>query len=307
MPSAPKRAGLPPTDQRPRRSRSTRPSLWLAVPAVSIYVFIVIIPSIQSIVLSTTNWNGVSTDREFVGLENYQAMLTTGQGWTALRNTIIIAVAYTILVNVFGLLLAVALDTQLKTRNFLRTVFFAPVVFSALIIGYVFKYIFSPRGPLNEFLEMIGLGDLAQPWLAKPAWGLTAIVITCLWQNVGIAMVIYLAGLQGVPRELLEAAAIDGAAAWGRFRHVTLPLIAPAITVNVMLSLIGGLRIFDQVYALTKGGPAGQTNTISTLMVQQTFQYAQFGYGTALAVMLGILVAVLGSIQYRVLRKQAQP
>jgi raffinose/stachyose/melibiose transport system permease protein len=302
--------GVAPTDGTPRRAepRGRRHSVgrnlwWFVLPALAFYVLIIVVPTVQGGYMSLTNWSAFSPDRHFVGLDNFTRILQGDAGGAALR-TLFLAVVTVVIENVLGLLLAVLLHGQIVGRNVLRTVIFAPMVVSPLVIGYLFKYIYGPPdiGVINGFLEAVGLGQI--DFLGNPTIALWVIVSVVVWQFTGATMVIYLAGLQGVPPELTEAASLDGASAWQRFWHITRPLLAPAITINLMLGLIGGLKLFDQIFATTGGGPARQTETISTQIYKLFSQFGFYGRSAALAVVLAVGVAVLSLIQFAVLRRQ---
>jgi raffinose/stachyose/melibiose transport system permease protein len=178
------------------------------------------------------------------------------------------------------------------------------MVVSPLVVGYLFKYIFGPpgTGAINVALKSFGVQQI--DFLGNPTSALWIIILVVVWQFTGSTMIIYLAGLQGVPPELLEAASLDGAGTWAKFRHITLPLLAPAVTINLMIGLIGGLKIFDQIFAITGGGPAGSTETISTLIFKYFSQFGDYGLSAALAVVLAIGVAILSLVQFAVLRRQ---
>ena len=164
---------------------------------------------------------------------------------------------------------------------------------SSLAVSYVWQFIFSYTGPLNTLLDTIGLESLKRPWTGDPTWALWTIFVVLVWQFVGLSMVMYLAGLEGIPEELDEASAVDGASTFRRFRKITLPLLAPAITVSVTLSTIYGLGVFDQVLAVTGGGPVDASETLATQIYKQTFAFGRFGYGTALSLVLTVLITVL--------------
>jgi raffinose/stachyose/melibiose transport system permease protein len=295
-------------DSLPRvRRRSTARNLWwFVVPAMVFYLYVVVIPTAQGIYMSFTTWSVYSPSRDFVGLRNYKTIFDDATSSDILIRTLLIAAATTIIQNVLGMLLALVLNTKLRGRNALRTIIFAPVIVSPLVCGYLFKYLFAPPGigAVNDILKAVGLDGLQKDWLGQPDTALLAVIIVVCWQFVGMAMVIYLAGLQGVPAELVEAAAVDGAGPVRRFWHIIRPMLAPAITINLMLSLIGGLKIFDQIYATTQGGPAGQTETISTLIFKQFNLVGDYAGSAALAVTLAVAVAVLSLIQFAVLRRQ---
>ena len=175
--------------------------------------------------------------------------------------------------------------------------FFAPAVLSPVVIAFLWKYMFNPApdAGLNAMLGFLGLGFLQQNWLGDPSVALWAVGLTVVWQFAGFSMVIFLAALQGIPRELEEAAAIDGAGRFQRFHRIVLPLIAPAMTINLTLSTIGGLKLFDQVFAITNGGPGYSTETLSTLIYKQAFVFGTYGYSTAVALVLTLLVAAAGA------------
>jgi raffinose/stachyose/melibiose transport system permease protein len=210
-------------------------------------------------------------------------------------------------VNAIGLALALALNRALKTRHFLRAVFFAPVILSPLALSYVWQWMFMgglQEGALNRLLAGVGLGSLRHQWLADPSTALWSVLVVMVWQYTGLAMVVYLAGLQAIPDELVEAAYVDGASAWDRLRRVVLPLLAPAITIAGTLTLIIGLRQFDQVWALTNGGgPVFATENLATQTYKQSFVFGRFGYGAAFALILTALVAALALMQLALLRR----
>ena len=289
--------------RRPQRGYAQK-VWWFVLPAAVLYLFAVVVPSIRGALFGFTNWDGVTPDPPFVGFEQFTRIFSDPNGIIAIRNTLLIAITVTIVQNVLGLLIALAVNSRIKSRNVLRVLIFAPVVITSIAVGFLWQNLYTPNGGINEGLESIGLGALRQNWLGNPDVAIWAVIAVIIWQFVGYSMVIFLAGLQGVPEEILEAASIDGAGAVRRFWSVVRPLLAPAITVNVMLSIIGGLKLFDQVFVMTQGGPGGATNTISTLIYANAFQLGRFGYGAALAVILTIFVAIVSAIQYRLLSAQ---
>ena len=290
--------------RRGRRSTLSRTLLLYALPALAVYVFIVVVPTVQGSVYAFTDWNGLSQDWSFVGLENVAAVLQDPQAFRALVNTVVIAVAFTIIQNILGLLIALALNSKIKSRNFLKVLIFAPAVMTPVVVGYLWKYMLAPAGPVNSMLTAVGLGEYAKTWLGDPNLALGSIIFVLIWQFAGYSMVIFLAGLQGIPEELVEAAAVDGAGVFRRFFHVTLPLLAPAVTINLMLSMIGSLKLFDQVWSLTGGGPGGLTNTLTTLMFRDAFTYGEFGKAVTLGLVLLIIVLAISVVQYRFLLKR---
>jgi raffinose/stachyose/melibiose transport system permease protein len=248
-----------------------------------------------------TDWNGLSA-AHWVGIDNFKEILRTPATAGALWNTLKLAGSFLVIVNLLGLGLALGLHRTLKTRHFLRSLFFLPFVLAPLATSYLWSYIFDFQGPLNQLFGAIGLDSWKQPWLGDPGLALWTILVVMVWQYTGLTMIIYLAGLTGIPDELDEAAAVDGAPMWMRLRRITLPLLAPAITVNATLTLVIGLRAFDQVIALTNGGPVDASETLATQVYKQTFVLGRFGYGAAFALLLTALVLAASIAQLLILR-----
>jgi raffinose/stachyose/melibiose transport system permease protein len=289
---------------RPKRGGPRRVPWLAAVPAIAFLFAFHHIPTVAGGWYAFTDWNGLTAHAHFVGLENFRRIFNESATRGALFHTLQLATAFVVLVNVLGLMLALGLNRTVKSRNILRSLFFAPVVVSPLAVAYIFQYIFDFRGPLNQFLGAVGLDAWQRPWLGDPTWALWVVLVVLVWQFTGLTMVIYLAGLQGIPAELEEAAAVDGASIWMRFRRVTLPLLAPAITICVTLTVIIGLRIFDQVLALTGGGPVDATETLATQVWKQTWVFGRFGYGASLSLILAGMIAVLAVMQSLILRRR---
>jgi raffinose/stachyose/melibiose transport system permease protein len=291
-----------------RRIRSGErgaPPLLFAAPALAVYALIVLYPSAAGAVYAFTDWSGIG-GAHWVGLDNFEALLRDHQSSSALLNTLKLTAFVVVVQNAVGLALALGVHSRIRSAAALRTVFFAPAVLSPLVIAFLWKYLFDPRpdAGLNALLGFVGLGALRQNWLGDPGVALWAIGLTVVWQYAGYSMVIFLAALQGVPKSLEEAAELDGAGRRQRFRHVVLPLIAPAVTINLTLSTIGGLKLFDQVFAITGGGPGYATETLSTLIYKQAFVFGQYGYSTAVALVLALLVAALALVQLRLLQSR---
>lgn len=296
----PRRSG-----HRRRPPRPRRPGLlkfgywWWALPGIIMVLGIHYVATTVGGFFAFTNWTGIGSF-DIVGFDNFRKIFADPTKIAALGNTLFLAFGSVILSNVAGLAIAVGLNRVLKTRYILRTLFFMPVVLSPLATSYIWKFVFQFDGPLNILLRAAGLGDLARPWLADPTWAIWTVLIVVVWQNIGFAMVIYMAGLAAVPVEVEEAAAIDGANIWQRFLHVTVPAIRPAIAIATTLGLVNGLRIFDQIMALTGGGPANATATLATEVYKQAFSLGNFGYGAALALLLTVIILVFAVVQQRV-------
>ncbi|MCG5212291.1 carbohydrate ABC transporter permease [Streptosporangium sp. KLBMP 9127] len=293
----------PSTRRRKRRSGALSPPWLFAAPALLVYAAVVLYPSIAGVVYAFTDWSGIG-DMSFVGLANFQAMLGDEQALGSIVNTLLITVAIVVVQNGVGLLLALGVHARIKSQTLLRVIFFAPVVVSPVMVAFLWKYVYNPApgAGLNGLLAVVGLPS--QDWLGDPSLALWSIVGMVVWQNAGYSMVIFLAGLEGVPAELHEASMIDGASTVQRFRFVTWPLLAPALTINLMLSTIGGLKLFDQVFAATGGGPGYATETLSTVLYKQAFVFGKFGYSTAVALVLALFVAAVSFIQLYYLRSR---
>jgi raffinose/stachyose/melibiose transport system permease protein len=294
---------------RPARRRRARqvgsPVLWFAAPAMAIYALIVLYPSLAGAYYAFTDWSGIGSAK-WIGLENFKTLFRDEQSFGSLVNTLKLTAFIVVVQNAIGLALALAVHTRIKSRNVLRVFFFAPAVLSQVVIAFLWKYMLNPQpdAGLNAMLGFFGLGFLQQNWLGDPSVALWAIGLTVVWQYSGFSMVIFLAALQGIPRELEEAAAIDGAGRFQRLHRIVLPLIAPAMTINLTLSTIGALKLFDQVFAITNGGPGYSTETLSTLIYKQAFVFGAYGYSTAVALVLTLLVAGLALVQVRYLQSR---
>ncbi|MCK2220454.1 sugar ABC transporter permease [Actinomadura sp. ATCC 31491] len=274
------------------------------LPALALYLYVVLVPSFRGAGYAFTDWSGLGERMSFVGLENFARIFDDSAAQDALWQTVAITAVITIVQNVVGLLLALGVHSRIRSRNALRVLFFAPAVMTPVVTAYLWRYLYAPEGALNTALDALGLGALRQNWLGDPGLALWSVAAIVIWQFSGYSMVIFLAGLQSVPRELHEAAGVDGAGAVQRFWHITRPLLASAVTINVMLALIGGFKLFDQVYVTTGGGPGHATETLSTLIYKNAFQFGDFAYSTAIAVLLAVVVAAVSAVQYRGLRQQ---
>ena len=288
----------------PRSYRIGYGHWWWALPALVLMITIIYVTTVAGGFYAFTDWTGIGPFN-FVGFKNFTMIFQTPELIGGLVNTLLLAVGFLVLTNVFGLLFALALNRTLKTRYVLRTLIFMPVVLSPIAVSYVWKFIFAIDGPLNQFLGSVGLTSWQQDWLASPKLALLCILTVMVWQNIGFVMVTYLAGLATVPPELEEAAAIDGASTWRRFRNITLPMIQPSLAINTTLTLIQGLRVFDQVLALTGGGPAGATETLATQIYKQTFVYNAFGSGAAMALLLFVLILIFTVVQQQLTRDRS--
>jgi raffinose/stachyose/melibiose transport system permease protein len=288
---------------RKRRWRGIAPPWWFVLPALALYAFVVLVPSVKGVWYAFSNWDGLSPTYKMIGLGNFRTLLHDPDARGALEHTLLIAVSITILQNGVGLLLALGVNSKIKSRNLLRVFFFAPAVLTPIVTAYLWQNLLSPDGGVNVMLRNLGLARLVHPWLGSPKLAVWAVVFVIIWQFAGYSMVIFLAGLQSIPQEIYEATALDGAGPVRRFRSVTWPLLAPALTINLMLSIIGGIKLFDQVWGLTNGGPGHASETLSTLLYKDAFQLGEFAYGITIAVVLTVIVAVVSGGQYALLRR----
>jgi raffinose/stachyose/melibiose transport system permease protein len=300
-----KRTGDARLTPRRTRARVAYGYWWWCLPAVLLTGVTIYITTASGAFFAFTDWSGIGSF-DFIGVSNFIRVFQTPELLGSLVNTLLLAIGFLVFSNIFGLLFALALNRTLKTRYVLRTLIFMPVVLSPVAVSFVWKFIFAYDGPLTQILIGLGLKSLVQDWLASPGLALACVLVVMVWQNIGFVMVTYLAGLATVPPELEEASAIDGATTWRRFRAITLPLIQPSVAIATTLTLIQGLRVFDQVVALTGGGPANATQTLASEIYQQTFTYQQFGFGASMALMLSVLILIFTVAQQRVTRDRTE-
>lgn len=283
-----------------------RAGILFVAPALVLYLIFVGYPFLQTIYFSLTDWNGVRPVKNFIGLANYQEMLRDPLLWRSLRNNVTWVIVGTIVPMAIGLLLAMLLWRQPRGFNLFRTIFFMPQVLSAVVIGIIWSWIYNPLfGNLNKLLKAVGLGDLARGWLGDPSVALYAVLGAAIWAEVGFVFVVFLAGLQNVSKDLLEAATIDGANGWQRFKDVTVPQLSNVINVVTALLLIGGFNVFDIVFVMTQGGPANATEVIATLTYKEAFTQNRVGYASALSLVMTV-VALVASVAFIRLREQRE-
>jgi multiple sugar transport system permease protein/raffinose/stachyose/melibiose transport system permease protein len=274
------------------RWRARVPGFLMSAPAVLVFLAMFIVPMILAFVLSLTNWNGYSLNFTFIGLDNYTHAFRNPRTIDAAVFTAVVAFFGTIACNVLGLAVAALISGPGRANTVFRTIFFYPYIISALIIGFLWAAMLSPQGAVNSVLGAIGLSPL--PFLTDIGFAKASVIATIVWSHFGFNMILYIAGIKSVPTEYYEAATVDGASPWQQFRNVTVPLIAPVLTVNLVLTLVGLLKVYDVVLALTDGGPAAGTQTIVFQILKDSFANAKLGLGAAQSVVLLIITAVLG-------------
>ncbi|GAA0966535.1 carbohydrate ABC transporter permease [Frigoribacterium faeni] len=298
--SAPGRSGTP-TPTRRTQGRTPRAFYWMVVPAVVIFFGLHTIPVVTGMFFSLTNYAGYGT-WSFVGLSNYLNLFRDDRVISSYLFTFGFAIVSTIAVNVISLAIALGLNARIKFRTAFRGVFFIPYVLAILIIGYVFNYLFANSFP--AIFTSLGLPGLANNILADPDWAWLGIVITTVWQACAFNVILYLAGLQTIPAELYEAAGIDGASSWRQFRSITFPLIGAYFTINMVLSFKSFLQVFDQIVALTNGGPGTSTESIALVIFRGGFQGGEYGYQMANAVLYLFVIILVSFIQLRFLQRR---
>lgn len=290
--------------KRGKRFRTGAVYLSFVLPALIFYLIFFIYPSAGSVYFSFTDWHGLESRINFVGFDNYIAMFQDEVFFDAVEHTLIIMIVVVVVQNFIAILFANLLNHKFHGRNFCRTALFLPCILSPLSIGFIWSYILNPEdGILNVFLQKAGLSFLSGNWLGNPNLALFSIIVIIIWQNAGYSMVIYMAGLNSIPGSYYEAAKVDGASPWQIFRNISLPLIAPSITINVLLSVIGCMKTFDIVYATTGGGPGHATETIATLLFSKAFSgNYEYGYAAAIAIVLFAATMLLSQTLTRILR-----
>ncbi|WP_195986719.1 sugar ABC transporter permease [Clostridium sp. D53t1_180928_C8] len=278
--------------------------LYLFIPALVIFTIFYVGSLVGGIVFSFTNWNIYNFENpQFIGLENFKDLFTSISFLPALKNVVIFAIVTTVLKVGIGLIIALLLNNKFKGRNFFRAVSFLPCTIGTLVIGYVFSFILQPdTGVLNIFLNSIGLENLALNWLGNPDIALYSVAAVESWIWIGFNVAILLAGLQSIPEDIYEAARIDGATPWQRFRKITLPFLRPTINTTITLCVIGGFNVFDIIMSMTNGGPNGATQVISKLSYD-AMRSGTMGYASAINVIQLLLIILIISPLLKLLRR----
>ena len=274
-------------------------------PALIFYVLFIIWPTISSVYYSFTSWDGISPRIHFVGLANYKEIFTSSRFGNALKNTVILTIFISILENAFALGLALMVDNVRWFKNLFRSAFYIPVLISGIVSGFIWKIMYNYNfGAINSMMTSIGLGDYKQDWLGNTSLALLMVGVVLVWKGAGYYMIIYLASLQSVSTDIIEAAEIDGASPVQKFKNITLPLISGAFTITFTLSLIMGLKVFDQISVMTDGGPGFATETLVYLLYKVGFNEGRQGFGTAVGIVLLFIIIVLNTIQQKFLRSR---
>lgn len=289
---------------RGRRARGIRYALTVLaflLPSAIPLVLFTLGPMVAAAWISLTEWN-LLAPAEWVGFDNYAKLLADPETADVFLHTVYYIVGYLPIVYVGGLAIALALNTALRGRTFLRGVYFLPVVTSWIVVALVWRWLLNPsNGVVNTVLAWFGIEGPG--WWTDPAWAMPSIILASAWKDLGFVMVILLAGLQAIDPELLDAARVDGAGWWRRLVSITLPLLSPATFFVVVISLINGFQVFDQVYAMTGGGPGGASQVVVQQIYDLTFRYGRAGEASALSWLLFIVILAVTVIQIRGQRK----
>lgn len=284
-----------------RNQISLKPPVWMALPSIVLFSALVILPAFMSIYFSFTSWDGLSSVMKFVGLQNYSDMLHDVRFLNALKNTIVLALALTMLENVVALALAMLVNRLQRGKAFFRSIFYIPNLLSGIVTGYIWVALMNYSfGVINLFLNKLGLESV--DWLGNSSLALWSIVFVMVWKGAGYYMVIYIAGLNAIPTDVLEAADIDGAGPVTKFFRITIPMLAGTFTINLTLALINGLKVFDQIVAMTSGGPGFATETLTYQIYTVAFSEGRQGYGTAVAMVLFLLTMIFSLINTKITR-----
>ena len=280
-----------------------RTFLMITIPIELLFFCFNTLPLIQGIIYSFTNFKGYGS-YDWVGLRNYIDLFQDSRVGNSYLFTFKLAICATIVVNVISLVLALGLNSKIKFKSALRGAYFVPNILGALVVGYIFNYFFTYILP--AFGKMIGSGTLGSSMLSNEKLAWIAVVIVCAWQSIAMNTIIYISGLQTVPEDVYEAGSIDGATGWKKFKNLTFPLILPFFTINMVLCVKNFLMVFDQIMALTKGGPAQSTESISYLIYQNGMGGGQFGFQSANAVIFFIVIVGISVFQLGVLGKKEE-
>lgn len=288
-----------------KKRKFDKAAFMFIAPAFVLFTLFIMVPTVSSVYYSLTSWDGISPDIKFIGLANYKEIFTSDRFGNALKNTIILTVFISVFENTIALVLALIVDNVRWGKNFFRSAFYIPVLISGIVSGFIWKIMYNYNfGTFNAVLHNIGLDSWRQDWLGNSKLTLIMIGIVLIWKGAGYYMIIYLASLQSVSTDLIEAAQIDGASPWQRFKSITIPLISGAFTINFTLSLINGLKVFDQINVMTDGGPGFTSETLVYLLYKVGFNEGRQGFGTAVGIMLLFIIIVLNTLQQKFLRSR---
>ncbi len=277
---------------------------FFVAPALALFALFVVVPVIQAVRYSTFKWNGLGPMDDFVGFDNYTQALRDTIFTDAVMHNLIIIVLSIVIQLPLGLAIALLLNREMWGRTAMRVIIFVPYVLAEVVAGVVWLMLLQPNGVIDAMFDSLGLGGLTQLWLGDPDIALGTVMVVLTWKYLGLAIILFLAGLQGVSADLYEAAQLDGASWWQVQRRITIPLLGPTIRTWGFLSVIGSLQLFDMVWILTGGGPANSTMTMATYLINQGTERSLYGYASAVAVILFVISLVIAALyQFLVLRR----
>lgn len=278
--------------------------LFLILPLL-IYGVFFILPNVSSLVYSLFSWNGISEERTFVGLANFKKMFADRIFRTALINTVKYTVTLVLFQTLIGFLLALLVQKTNRVNSVFRTIYFLPAIIAASTVGLIWGFIYDPNiGALNELLRILGLNSWRHAWLSDEKIVIYAIAAVHIWVGIGQSVVLFVAGLQNIPQDVLESAALDGATSWKQLVHIIIPMLRPTTLIVLVLTTIGGFKSFDFVYVMTGGGATHSSEVLSTLLYKEAYAYSDFGYSAAISVALLVVVAAITLIQMYGLREK---
>lgn len=288
---------------RPARRRSRSLIGWsFILPNFIGFAALTLVPVIASLALSFLDWDSYSTPK-WVGLDNFERMIHNDTFWTALQNTAYYAVGHVPLTLAASLGFAVLLNQKLKGARFFRTALFFPYITSLVAVAVVWNMLLSPEaGPVNQFLRAIGI-DHPPGWTSSTTWAMPAVIVASVWRDLGYYMILYLAGLQTIPAELYEAAKVDGASGWQRFRHITVPGLRPTTFFVLIMLTISSFKVFDLIQVMTEGGPGRATLVLSQVIYREGIVQGRFGYSSAVSMALFVIVLTITVVQFRLQRR----
>ena len=278
--------------------------IFFLSPPLIVFSIFVLIPLINSFYYGFTNWNGFNTDYDFVGLENYTRIASDNLFQNSIINTVIWLISAILIPTILGLLLALLIDSQGRGASFFKSIFYLPICLSAVVVGQIWIWIYQQEwGLLNTIINLFRENNFEYAWLSKPDSSLYSVIIAWSWQQTALSMVIYLAGLTSIPKNLLEASQIEGANIIQRTIFIVIPLLIPATIIVVALSMINSLKGFDILYIMTEGGPFHSSDTLAMHMYNESFRKYRMGYGSAISVVLFLIAVTIIGIYFRQLKK----
>ncbi|MFE1242918.1 carbohydrate ABC transporter permease [Fictibacillus sp. NPDC058756] len=284
------------------RRKLLTPYLFL-VPACIILGAFIFYPLLQAIWMSFTDYNMIS-DPSFVGLENYKEIFEDDLFWKTLGQTFLYLIVVVPTLVVLPIFLAILVNQKIKGIGFFRSAYYVPVVTSMVVVGITWKWVYADQGILNYLLQSIGIIDGPVHWLTSPTTSIFAVMAVTVWKGLGYYMVIYLAGLQAIPSDLYEAADIDGANKWKQIFHITIPMLMPSIIIVTIMSSISAMKVFEEIYVMTGGGPLNSSKTLVFYIYQEAFEKLRMGYASAVGVILLLITLVLSIFNLKVMSKK---